>query len=126
MAWYWAISISIVWLTVVYVWGFFGIYAVERSGLAVDDNGKFDEWSGWMFVVMGLIVLFPIWPMVAIKLGLVNGLSWYWWLLIVDIIGLPWSLPVAIGKSLDHHSAGYLFLGLFWPFQWMAEYTTLE
>ncbi len=131
MAWYWAVSIVAAWITLTYLWGLFGVNLLVR--LTEGDLG-FAEFYFWV----GLVCCGLSWPVIALKYDI--GVSWYWWLLMFDVIGIPWAIMVTVDNIHDRGytygspgvkarigwSIWWLLASFFWPLQWMGEYVAFD
>ncbi|HVX58481.1 MAG TPA: hypothetical protein VG964_01965 [Candidatus Saccharimonadales bacterium] len=123
MEWYFVAPIMLGWMVLCYGWAIIGRHLVESYA-----DSPFDI-EGLFYWIVWAACLFS-WPVVAFSSDI--RFDWYWWLVMFDILGLPYSLAVTIsdiwtfGYTYDDRGEAaiveytilWLLVTVIWPLQW--------
>lgn len=85
MEWYFVVPIVATWVLITYVWVAIGPHIMEDLVEGQDGLNGLLYWLGVMACVLS-------WPLAAFIFEV--SISWLWWLVMIDIIGLPRALVV--------------------------------
>lgn len=114
MEWYLVIPILAGWIILCYGWAITGPQMLDSL------VGNHDGLAELLYWLIGMSCLLS-WPLAAFAFRV--RFDWYWWLLMFDLLGLPWSLSVSSG---DIAKNGYTYgekgegAQIEWTFMWLV------
>lgn len=126
MEWYLVVPIMLGWMVLCYGWATLGRHFVENyADSAYEIEGLF-YWLVWAACLV-------LWPVVAFSSGI--RFDWYWWLMMFDILGIPYSLSITVSDiitfgytrgdegevSVIEYTFLWLLVTAIWPLQWLRK-----